>query len=675
MQKKLFFVVLIILILFFFFSNHIDSYPRSAQKSTNQESLQHEVIVVLKLVQVYVTDKKGNPVIDLGKEDFILYEDGKAKTITDFERHVYLLPEEKADVKRVEKKEEVVPTPVPTVQPKLNRKFFLLIDYYRNDGRGVSRSKKAALHFIETQLRPTDEVAVLTYSYMKGLDIRQFLTTDHTKVQEVIKGIKRIPESIRWESEFMRQSAGSFRTLPSRGPIPEPMDPDTGSARTKTRIFTGTITELAKAFRYIPGYKNVIFFSSGIPRFILNDPDDPAARQNYQDMSVELASSGTPVYAVNTDDTTARISGSKDDWGDHSLRLLSDLSGGRYFGDVKEYEKISRDIQNITSNYYVLGYYIDEKWDGKYHEIKVKVRRPGCEVHTQGGYFNPEPFSELSEFEKQLQLIDLAFNKNPAYQNPERFHMAALPSSNKDELNLVLLSEIPVKRIKEVARGKAEIYTLIIDQNNGIADLRRGEFNLTSLSPAKVYHYTISSLAPGKYDCRVIIRNLKNGKGAVASSQVEISNPLSSGVRLDPPLLLVPGMEAHYLCSKKEEGKAESEILIVRKLNPFVSIDSSPIVRELNKGAPGILARVRCTHVGVEHPDVKFEVSLFHQESNQTIPIPLSVAASKKEGRADVVCLELQMPELQLGNYTLRIIAEAESTGAKSQTEASFAIR
>jgi hypothetical protein len=57
-----------------------------------QVSEEHDVTVTLKLIQVYVTDKKGNPVMDLEKDDFELYDKSKLKTITDFEKHVLTVP-------------------------------------------------------------------------------------------------------------------------------------------------------------------------------------------------------------------------------------------------------------------------------------------------------------------------------------------------------------------------------------------------------------------------------------------------------------------------------------------------------------------------------------------------------------------------------------------------------
>ncbi len=89
------------------------------QVNKSKEALQYEVTVTLKLVQVYVTDRKGNPVMDLERSDFLVWDNGKPVKITDFERHIVSLPSEK-------KLQEIKPSAGPQVQPALNRKFFLL---------------------------------------------------------------------------------------------------------------------------------------------------------------------------------------------------------------------------------------------------------------------------------------------------------------------------------------------------------------------------------------------------------------------------------------------------------------------------------------------------------------------------------------------------------------------
>ena len=72
--------------------------PAAAARSEgSQQPLQHEVSVVLKLVHVYVTDKKGRPVEDLALDDFSATDDGRPVKLTEFERHVLLARSEQAE--------------------------------------------------------------------------------------------------------------------------------------------------------------------------------------------------------------------------------------------------------------------------------------------------------------------------------------------------------------------------------------------------------------------------------------------------------------------------------------------------------------------------------------------------------------------------------------------------
>ncbi len=87
MKKKIFFSFLLLALFLQFSFHELNSDP--LQVKGDQEELKHEVVVVLKLVQVYVSDKKGSPVTDLEKSDFTLYDSGKLQTVTDFERHIF----------------------------------------------------------------------------------------------------------------------------------------------------------------------------------------------------------------------------------------------------------------------------------------------------------------------------------------------------------------------------------------------------------------------------------------------------------------------------------------------------------------------------------------------------------------------------------------------------------
>lgn len=118
-------------------------YPRAEritqEPSQQQAHLRHEVKVTLKLIQVYVTDRKGNPVLDLTKDDFLVFDEGQKQTLTEFERHVLTLPSEKE-----EPPSEVVETQVLPARELMPRKFFLFLDFAFNNAKGIDKTKEAA---------------------------------------------------------------------------------------------------------------------------------------------------------------------------------------------------------------------------------------------------------------------------------------------------------------------------------------------------------------------------------------------------------------------------------------------------------------------------------------------------------------------------------------------------
>jgi VWFA-related protein len=669
MRKKMF---LFILLLAFFSQPCLHELnSESLQAKKEPQPFQHEVTVTLKLVQVFVIDKKGNPVTDLTKDDFILYDNGKLQEITDFEKHLLALPE-----KKVEEKIGVTELPPPKVPSRMNRKFILLLDIDRNDASGLNKSKKAAFHFIDTQVQPGDEFAVFSYSRFSGITVHQYFTSDRKIAKKALEEIKQIP-GIRPKSETEptlageRASAEAARGLGPESTITQLLigqggDPDDIVARTAN--FIENVRTLAVSLRYIPGYKNIILFSSGVPRTLLFEPDQ-VLREKYQDMGKELAAANSPVFTVNTTEPRR----------DESLIMLSELSGGKYFAAVDYVEKIAEQIQNATSNYYVLGYYIDEAWDGKYHQIEVKAKRKDCEVHAQGGYFNQKPFKKFSKFEKQLHLIDLTLSKKPYFQEPLNFPTVALPCSQEKESNFVLLSEIPLDELKEVVEAveeKTELVTVILDEKNTVIASTRGEMEPSKLPQKKIFHYSIFSLLPGSYECRMVIRNQDTGRAAVGSCSVTISEPIESGLRLFQPLWLIPGQESFYLKSAKEQKKETQEkALSINDIYPFLSNKYSPLMDVLDQSTSKLLAVIRCSIVGIKEPEVELSADLIQQPEEQRIPISFSVIDSKKEKETNIVFLEFQLPRLNPGTYSLNLVAEEQKTKQKSLAGKNFQVK
>ncbi|MGZ5498586.1 MAG: VWA domain-containing protein, partial [Candidatus Aminicenantales bacterium] len=253
--------------------------PAVQARQVLEKPLQYEVSVALKLIHVYVTDKKGNPVPDLAASDFTVTDNGQPVKVTDFERRV--LQAAPFDVRA----EEPVPAPakkiepVPSVNRDTNRSFFLYFDFAYNNPRGITKAKRAALHFLDTDIAPEDEVALVSYSMLKGITVHEYLTTDHSKVRQALETIGQkdvVGRADEVEEQYWQQATEGLRSYDnSRGAndrisqeVLETNIKRWESKQTVQRFLLG-MTTLAKALRIVPGQKQFILFSSGIPASLL----------------------------------------------------------------------------------------------------------------------------------------------------------------------------------------------------------------------------------------------------------------------------------------------------------------------------------------------------------------------------------------------------------------------
>jgi VWFA-related protein len=74
-----------------------------------------------------------------------------------------------------------------------------------------------------------------------------------------------------------------------------------------------------------------------------------------------------------------------------SLRTLAEATDGLAIVDSNDLAGGLRRVVNDLSSYYLLGYYSSGKLDGKFHSIKVRVKRPGVQVRARRGYLAATP--------------------------------------------------------------------------------------------------------------------------------------------------------------------------------------------------------------------------------------------------------------------------------------------
>ncbi len=686
----------------FLFVSHQNLVPSQERKADTP--LQHKVTVTLKLIQVYVTDKKGNPTEDLSLEDFLLWDNGQKKQITEFEKHLL----------RLSSSESATPLTPRESRPSgsqdlLSRKFFLLFDFAYNNAKGIQKAKKAALHFMDTQTNSSDEVGILSYSAIKNLTLHEYLTRDHEEVRKVVEAFgtkNRAGRAENFEEDYWFRVTGDNPLDPSKrgkitfkegaqvedrpvtGPTP---DWDKFNTQEDSNVhaihFVQNIKNFAEALKYVPGYKHIILFSSGIPYSLMygvHHPNDTwnvtqgrdtinqqtwdfgnsLVRQHWEDMLKVVADSNSTVYTIDTEDLAATVGIKSRLSGGFTLQNMANATGGKYFGDINSYEKHMERIQALTGCFYVLGYYIDEKWDGKYHKIKVKVNRPGFEVHAQRGYFNPKPFSKYTKMERLLHLVDLALNNRSLFQDPLEFPLVSLALSARGNTHVSLFSLLPTENLDEFAGKNIELISIIFDEENSIVKIGRDKKDFSRLPGGNLYYANITSLPPGKYKCRLVIRNPETGRGAVASSSVLVPKSPKHGIKLYPPLLLKQETNAHYL----SEPPA---------VYPLTSREYFPLVDPLPQGTNHLRAAVRCELLEAQPADIQLSANLIHSSSGAggAVPATITILDRYHDVETEIFLLSIQTEALKPGEYFLYLFAADGQTQSRSGTNTTFQVR
>ena len=424
---------------------------------------------------------------------------------------------------------------------------------------------------------------------------------------------------------------------------------------------------LAKALRYIPGYKNILYFSQG---GTINNRD---YRDRLEEMSREFAASNAPLYAINTETPDPFSPGGTR--GGDLLAFVAERSGGKAYkeiGVIAHFADIARDIQDLTRNYYVLGYPVQESWDGKFHKIKVEMISGDYRIQAQPGYFNPKPFREYSDLEKDLHLFDLAMSEKTEPPIPMMFPMRTLYFENKDGARILMLSKIPAEVIEKFSVRKIELVSLVFDEQDNPIDRKQMKPDWTKSRGMDVFYSSEAPLTPGAYRCRFIIRDLETGEAALAYARAAVpakSEKTEGGFGLYSPLLLIPGgsLATWDLGTKKNAA-------------PWMDLYSydrdkfSPVM-EIPSGTARVFAVVPFRIMKSSRPEIRWTAYLIDSTFGGKLPLAPSVVNKTLKGAFAAEFLEFPADDIPPGKYTLYLHAEDAATQARSFAQIPFTVK
>ena len=506
-------------------------------------------------VDVVVTDRQGNLVRDLKKEDFQVLEDGKLQTISTFT--MVDIPIERAD--RPLFAESPIEPDVKTNEKPFDGRVYVMVidDLHTRFGRSI-RVKTAAKQFIERRLGANDLMAVVHTAGPTDAN-QEFTNNKRLLLAAVDKTNGR-----KLDSATANKTREYYNTRDLRQQGDALNDPDDAERGFNARNTLDTLRNVADWFGSVRGRrKAILFVSEGIDYDIYdmiaqngsNHHDASVVLDATRDAIAAATRSNVAIYGIDprglTDlgDESIEIQAYPDDTSlgigqgslqselrlaQDSLRTLSDETGGFAVVNKNDFSTAYQRIVEDNSSYYVLAYYPPDPRPGRLHKIDVRVTRPGLTVRARKGYVTP----------KKVDAVTTANTKGPS--TPElrealdsplpvsglTMHVFAAPFKGAAPNASVLFGvELRGRDLQLAQNSKLLLSYLAIDQNGKIKGGNTDTMSMPNLKPetkARIEQTGLRmlnrlDLPPGKYQLRVAAHDTNGGN--VGSVQYDLNVP------------------------------------------------------------------------------------------------------------------------------------------------------
>lgn len=221
-------------------------------------------------VEVYVTDKDGNRVTGLRKEDFQVLEDGKPVEITNFLAVARPVPGSPAPQTAAAEPQPqtAVTTGAPEATPEDWLNLVVLVDNVHLRPENRTRAVEQIRQFLARNVRPLDRVMLATHDL--GLKVRQPFTGDPAALDKTLQEIEKIATPGGVQADQDRRS--TLRTMfsineldPCSYAMVAPVEAYAQQTRGEVLRTLGALKFLVNSLAGIPGRKAVLYVSDGLP--------------------------------------------------------------------------------------------------------------------------------------------------------------------------------------------------------------------------------------------------------------------------------------------------------------------------------------------------------------------------------------------------------------------------
>jgi VWFA-related protein len=543
-------------------------------------------------IDAVVTDKGGHPKAGLAREDFAVLEDGVPQKLAQFEayaRPVAATPSAPASSPS---------TPAatkPAASPRPPRFVVLAVDDVHVEFGNMVRVQKALTRFIDEDMGPGDQVALVTTSGTQAAS--QEFTSDRGLLRRAISRLSakdrraewvNVPRITEYQAELIERGDPDALWLAVMDILCDhPADPAELEARTKARAVLSeavdnarltleTLERLTWSLASLPGRKLVFLLSDGFltglsapggAGFDLRRVIDASTRAGVVIYSLETPGLNTqPGRSASektfpdpmTVDLKFMIERQSEEAELQAMHALAADTGGFLFDNSNDLHAGLKRVLEDTESYYVLAYEpTNTKRDGAFRRIEVRLpNRRDVKVRARTGYFAPGDRRAGSP----STVAETQGRRTQGGTGAALAPLAALPvqlsadfvSVDRDVTEVVVSGHVdtttlPFVRDGDRYKAAAEVTAVVRDEKGAVVatlEPERLSVDMTEAEHERLsreglpYQKTVT-LKPGTYEVRLTVGAA--GALGVASQRVEVPDLTPARLTLSSLFLLKAG--------------------------------------------------------------------------------------------------------------------------------------
>jgi len=412
-------------------------------QTSNEPSFQLKVQSKLVIVRVVVRNAKGESIRGLKKEDFRILDQGKEQSITQFEEDSS--DEDSDGLTSAASGHETAPPPTAHRE----RFVALYFDDLNSSDADLMQARDAADHFFAAGLPPNDHIAIFSaekmltdftadphqiHSALMQLHAssmgpaREHPCPDLSDYQALEILHTNDPESDAWKVALEESKTCPARSFAS-SPDGNSRQPDPGSmvairmlaqkivdqSQSLTRASLEQFEKVVKLISKAPGERSVVLASPGFmsqsEQYALDRIIDQALRTQVIINSLDPkglailmresdASKNTSILAdPRAAQARYHLDASRAFVGADVLAEFAEGTGGNFFHNDNDLKAGFGALVGDPPHYILAFSPRNEKWDGKFHTLKVSLvtKQKGENVQARRGYFAVENMIGITE--------------------------------------------------------------------------------------------------------------------------------------------------------------------------------------------------------------------------------------------------------------------------------------